>query len=283
MVIADHAGDGWPSLAVMESACRRVRDELPVVEYAGRSLRLLGLHVGRESPHRVVNPHRHSHHELIWILAGSGRSRTAPGGPLGPGTVILHPPQVLHAWENGPAPMLRASLVFTLDRPVPIHPFAAWPLRPALVEEFRLLLTEADSPHAGRVERLRARLVLLLADGLALLDLPDDRRPSRRRVEGLSLAGLVDRFLADNLEQPLGLDDVAVQVRMSVPTLTRQYRRERGCSVMLQLRRLRLREARRLLAARGMTVGEVARRVGFGDCSYFCRCFRRAFGRTPMG
>lgn len=279
MGFSDQTSD-WPAFGSLQATCSRIRDEVPTLEYAGCYLRLLALQASREAPHTVVNPHRHSHYELIWILAGRGRARTAPGSPLLPGTVVLHAPQTLHAWENGPASLLRIGLAFTLDRPIAVRPSATWPIRPALVEEMRLLVTDAAGKGAGRLERVRARLVLLVAEGLALLDLPDDR-PRRQAAEGLSLASLIDRFLADNLEQPLSLGDVAVQARMSVPTLTRQYRRERGCSVMAQLQHLRMREAKRLLAAGGVPVKVVAQRVGFGDCSYFCRCFRRAFGRSP--
>jgi signal transduction histidine kinase/DNA-binding response OmpR family regulator len=47
------------------------------------------------------------------------------------------------------------------------------------------------------------------------------------------------------------------------------------------IRRLRLERASQLLAAQAGTVAEVGYAVGFNSVSYFCKCFREAYGVTP--
>jgi AraC-like DNA-binding protein len=47
------------------------------------------------------------------------------------------------------------------------------------------------------------------------------------------------------------------------------------------LRQAQVLEAKRLLAATGLTVARIAHEVGFADPAYFCRFFRRETGLTP--
>lgn len=144
-------------------------------------------------------------------------------------------------------------------------------------------MLEADTTTPGRPERLSARLILLLAPILGLLDLPDHResRAVDADDESLEFAGFVERFLADNLAEPLNLEDVAAQFNVSVPTLTRRFHLQSGLSVMARLQAMRMQQAVDLLRTTPMSVKEVGMAVGLPEPSYFCRCFRRVYGTSP--
>jgi signal transduction histidine kinase/ligand-binding sensor domain-containing protein/DNA-binding response OmpR family regulator len=49
------------------------------------------------------------------------------------------------------------------------------------------------------------------------------------------------------------------------------------------IRRLRIERAAQLLAGRAGSVAEIAYATGFNSVSYFCKCFRDAYGATPSG
>jgi len=91
----------------------------------------------------------------------------------------------------------------------------------------------------------------------------------------------VEQFLTDNLTEPLALNDVAAQLNISVPTLTRRFRAAADCSVMDRLHSLRINRAADLLRQGELSVKQVAAAVGIPEPSYFCRCFRHAFGTSP--
>jgi AraC-like DNA-binding protein len=67
-------------------------------------------------------------------------------------------------------------------------------------------------------------------------------------------------------------------------TFTRRFAARYGITPTRYRTRLRLSEASLLLATRqGLSVREIARRVGFDDVPYFHRAIAAAFGRTPLG
>ena len=116
---------------------------------------------------------------------------------------------------------------------------------------------------------------------LSLLATPEKSRPAdspdRRhaRVEEVTahmqanLAGAIDHAA---LERVSGLSPSRLQAL---------FREVTGYPPLDYLRRLRVEEARRLLADRRLAVKEVAARTGFRDTSHFSKVFRRVDGLSP--
>ncbi|KWF22473.1 AraC family transcriptional regulator [Burkholderia pseudomultivorans] len=87
-------------------------------------------------------------------------------------------------------------------------------------------------------------------------------------------------LLHAHMDGNLGLDELAAQTGIDRFRLTRLFQRAFGTSPHAYLVRLRLRAARRLLAA-GRTPAQAAADVGFADQSHLGRWFRRAYRITP--
>ena len=68
---------------------------------------------------------------------------------------------------------------------------------------------------------------------------------------------------------------------LSPSRLQALFREVTGFPPLDYLRRLRVEEARRLLADRRLSVKEVAARTGFRDTSHFSKVFRRVDGLAP--
>ena len=81
-------------------------------------------------------------------------------------------------------------------------------------------------------------------------------------------------------DERLTVDDVARRIATSRRQLQRVFEEVGGMSFREYLVSSRMERAARMLAA-GATVGEVARRVGYGHASHFARAFRRHHGTTP--
>jgi AraC-like DNA-binding protein len=87
-------------------------------------------------------------------------------------------------------------------------------------------------------------------------------------------------LLHEQMDGNIGLDELAELAGIDRFRLTRLFQRAFGTSPHAYLVRLRLRAARRLLAA-GRTPAQVAAEVGFADQSHLGRWFRRAYRMTP--
>ena len=147
-----------------------------------------------------------------------------------------------------------------------------------------------DRPLAGRLRRLNA----LLLDGATRLEAQElvmgavlamvQRHASQPVAaatpsEGGALWRVRD-LLHDGFADDLSADDLARAVGLSRFQLYRQFRERYGLAPSAYLRQVRLREARRRLAA-GAAIAEVASATGFADQSHLTRWFRRTYGITP--
>ena len=79
----------------------------------------------------------------------------------------------------------------------------------------------------------------------------------------------------------LSLDDIARRVASSRRQLQRAYAEIGDTTFRDHLTRVRMQRAAELLAHRGMTVREVARRVGYRQPAQFAKAFRRYQGLAP--
>jgi AraC-like DNA-binding protein len=109
------------------------------------------------------------------------------------------------------------------------------------------------------------------------------RAPSPPGVGGRDVPPAIARvreLLHARMDGNPGLDELAELAGVDRFRLTRLFQRAYGTSPHAYLVRLRLRAARRLLAA-GRTPAQAAADVGFADQSHLGRWFRRAYRMTP--
>ncbi|MEV4758668.1 helix-turn-helix domain-containing protein [Micromonospora sp. NPDC049559] len=92
----------------------------------------------------------------------------------------------------------------------------------------------------------------------------------------------VMRWLADNLDRELSLDDIAARAGMSTRSLNRHFREQTGTSPLQWLHRTRVRQAQHLLEATGHPVERIAAQVGYGSPTAFRERFKRVVGTSPQ-
>jgi AraC-like DNA-binding protein len=149
--------------------------------------------------------------------------------------------------------------------------------RPEWEARIAALHRELTERPDGYREAAPAHLMLLLV-GVSRLaaDVVDDLR-----INAEPLLAEVFTVIEDRYREPLSLRDVARAVRVSPGHLTSTVRRRTGRTVQEWITERRMVQARRLLAATALPVGEVARLVGYPDQGYFARVFGRAHGTSP--
>jgi len=89
------------------------------------------------------------------------------------------------------------------------------------------------------------------------------------------------REMEAHIEAPLTIPQLARRSGCRQRDLEQRFDRHFGASPQQVYRRLRLNAARRMLADGGLSISEVALRVGYSDASAFSRAFRAEFGKTP--
>jgi len=94
------------------------------------------------------------------------------------------------------------------------------------------------------------------------------------KVEGILNTHLQDsNFSAEKFSNLLGMS--RMQLHRKLIALT-------GQSTTAFIRLERLKQAQKLLQKSGITVAEVAYTTGFNTPSYFIKCYKNTFGKTPM-
>jgi transcriptional regulator GlxA family with amidase domain len=93
-------------------------------------------------------------------------------------------------------------------------------------------------------------------------------------------ADLID-WIRENLDAPLEVPRLAARVSMSERTFQRNFTRSIGVSPARFVETLRLDQTRLYLAA-GMTLKEIATKVGYLTGAQLSKAFDRRFGMTPM-
>ena len=127
---------------------------------------------------------------------------------------------------------------------------------------------------------LQAKVLELLALQLAVFE------PENRSVSLGLKSQTVDRIraaadiLAENLDAPPAISDLAQRVGVSERTLQRGFQSLFGMTVFGYLTDSRMLQADRWLRA-SKSVADVANLVGYSNPGHFAAAFKRKFGITP--
>jgi AraC-like DNA-binding protein len=160
--------------------------------------------------------------------------------------------------------------------PLFVHPVVH---DPVLADALRAL----HATLAGRAGRLAQdeRLAAAVAALVRRAALPRvGAWPPRRPVEDPVVARRVRDLLHDRFAEDIGADELAAATGCSRYAVYRAFRAAYGLSPSEYHRQLRLRSARRLIAA-GHPPASAAAEVGFADQAHLTRWFTRHYGITP--
>lgn len=84
-----------------------------------------------------------------------------------------------------------------------------------------------------------------------------------------------------HMAEPISMELLCSKLAISVKTLERLFKKEVDMSPVSYYRTIRLDVARRMLEDSDNSIMGIALDCGFGDLSYFGRCFRKKYGVSP--
>ena len=149
-----------------------------------------------------------------------------------------------------------------------------------LLTTFQRLIDLLDEPKdipilASIIEREIFYRLLVSDQGARL------RQIASAGSQSHQIARAID-WLKANFTQPLSIDDLAAQVRMSISTFHHHFRSMTALSPLQYQKQLRLQEARRLMLAEHLDAATAAFQVGYESPSQFSREYNRLFGAPPL-
>ncbi len=150
------------------------------------------------------------------------------------------------------------------------------PLLTAFQRLIDLLAEQQDIPILGPIIQREIIYRLLVGDQGERL-----RQIASAGSQSHQIARAID-WLKANFAQPLSIDDLAAQVRMSSSTFHHHFRSMTALSPLQFQKQLRLQEARRLMLAERMDAATAGFQVGYESPSQFSREYNRLFGAPPL-
>lgn len=247
----------------------------------------------------VVNPpHRHTYYEVCWVEDGTGEF-TVDGRthPIGPGSLLFARPGVPHRIVSRRAPGIRLAWVaFHLRLSQGDGDVAA--LFEAFAGSARPLAHDADDRVATLWAALRATgggpalpgqdeatvavaRALLVALAQAGSESLRPRPATTPPDAGAAAVRLVLRYVQDNLDRSLPVEELARHVHLSHRQLSRLFAVHVGQSPAGYVEHSRLDHAAALLVRTDLPIKRVAAAVGYGDVAGFTRAFTRRLGTPP--
>jgi AraC family transcriptional regulator len=91
----------------------------------------------------------------------------------------------------------------------------------------------------------------------------------------------VQKYIRNNLDQPLDRETLAAMAGYSVPHLHRLFIEKTGESVGAYIRRMRLERAGRKLRMGAVDITEVALAAGYATHAAFAKAFKQEYGLCP--
>lgn len=95
------------------------------------------------------------------------------------------------------------------------------------------------------------------------------------------IAEVIKRLKAD-FTQPLRIEDLAEQAKMSTSSFHHHFKAVTSMSPLQYQKQLKLLEARRLMLAENSDASQAAYQVGYESASQFSREYSRMFGAPPI-
>lgn len=140
-----------------------------------------------------------------------------------------------------------------------------------------------EKPTLGGGQLIKNFLEILLIDVMrheTEKGNPSDVFLQRNNADG-KLTQEIIRFLKENVERKITVDDICETLHYNKSYLFRQFKAETGETIMSYYTRLKIERAKELLRGGNMTVSQISELLSFNAPDYFSKTFRKFTRMTP--
>ncbi|MBO5326632.1 MAG: AraC family transcriptional regulator [Clostridia bacterium] len=103
-----------------------------------------------------------------------------------------------------------------------------------------------------------------------------------RSQKSVNLGKDVMKYIITHYASGVSSRDAAKELHMEHSFFCRSFKKTFGCCFTDYILAYRLEKAKVLLRSSDLSVTEIAFKVGFNDCSYFCKVFKKGIGSSPL-
>ncbi|WP_144140425.1 helix-turn-helix domain-containing protein [Paraburkholderia sp. BCC1884] len=238
------------------------------------------------------------HHLICYCPSGraklvQGRDGVFHEGVISTGVSLLMPAGYDSIWEGNAAASARlripTSLIASAGEQLGQRNVSQFEIRnvfetrdPVIANVAQVLLGELErKPHPAQaliVDQVSCVLAAhLLRSYNAFEPMSEFRAPPLGKAELARLTA----FIEDNLDQTIGLAELAAIVNVSRFHFARLFRQSMGMTAISFVEQCRIRRAQSLIAETDIPLAQIALMTGFADQSHFTRRFHRHVGCTP--
>jgi AraC-like DNA-binding protein/mannose-6-phosphate isomerase-like protein (cupin superfamily) len=254
------------------------------------------------TPHLSDNtPHRHTYFEVCFVGRYGAGIFTVEDVPhaIAPGDVFFARPGVIHQIQNTQRKLMElfwVSWMWTLkaveksgDVSTLMRAFADSDVLVARDDGrigalWNALQAVASTPLPGsgaQIEALSSSLLLAIAQLGAPRHALENSLENETVAPSQRLACLAVRYIHDNIDRRLPIEEIASHVHVSPRHLSRLIHEFTGASPAAYIETARMDRARALLHKSNLPIKEIAQRVGYNDVHHFTRVFSRSCGISP--
>ena len=152
-------------------------------------------------------------------------------------------------------------------------PQAGLPIEAVTILEDVRRAMERNRPEGARIAALRLVSLLTPSPGAEPVCARGGLAPWQRRK--------IERYVRENLERPVQIEELALQIPLSVSHFCRAFKETFRNTPHAYLIRLRLESAQEMMLATDEPLSQIALASGFADQAHLSKQFRRVIGETP--
>lgn len=122
-------------------------------------------------------------------------------------------------------------------------------------------------------------LFLLIISGNKPSDTP--AKDTHKQTRHANITAGVEAYLAEHIRDSISLQETAQHFGYSVSNIQKIFKAVTGQSIIVYFNKLKLDEAKILIAENNMTFSQIASYLGYSNPNYFSRIFKATVGMTP--
>lgn len=261
---------------------------------SGQDLSIRVHYWGAHRKHKDTPVHKHSFFEICYVVDGMGLYvENNKEYRLEKGTFFCSRPNQLHKIDEGDSLHL-LWVAFEVEKENTSKEYQR--LFDQLAHEKNMYVTDASNEPAAllwltllkHAEQQASSGVLATMGAALILSLQslfcgigDSQKPKPMYDNKEQIVEKAQRFIQDNLAQPLSLEEVAHFFHISPRHLSRLFSETTGISYTSYVRQERVREASKKIRSTSRSITSIAYECGFTSVHYFCRVFMQETSITP--
>ena len=106
-------------------------------------------------------------------------------------------------------------------------------------------------------------------------------KESHKQTRHANITAGVEEYLSERVRETISLQDTAQHFGYSVSNIQKIFKAVTGQSIIVYFNKLKLEEAKKLIAENTMTFSQIASYLGYSNPNYFSRIFKTTVGMTP--